>query len=107
MAKRPAYKALYLAEQAQRQDAESQRDVYKRELREYQEALAPYGQKTLEAQVFSPSYEPIPLAPMEFVAMKAFMELSIRIERIVTGGVPVLPMAFSWRGRPIHRETTS
>jgi len=102
MKPRKKYKALFQAEEHRRQIAEAERDAYKRELREYQEALAPYGQKTMEAELPSPSYEPIALKPMEFVAVKAFMEMNSRIERYVTGEIRV-PLSYSWRGRPIHR----
>ena len=98
MAKRKAYKALYLAEDLKRRTLEVALAVERQRLAEINEALVPHGLAALEG--IPKSSDKITFAPLEFVAARAFMEANQRVT-YEGGGYS---QNYAWRGIPIYKS---
>ena len=99
MPKRKSYKTLWLREYARADELKHELDGAERELAEINAALAPFGLATMERES-AKGDGPIHLPPLEFVAMRAFMEShacfgSKRNRSDLQN--------YSWRERPIFR----
>jgi hypothetical protein len=95
---RKAYKVLYLSTQHELLKTQAELVNATNQLLEINAALAPYGRTTLEAEVGATGE--IVLAPLEFVAARAFMEATQRVI-YPNGGFSQL---YTWRGRPIYKR---
>jgi hypothetical protein len=97
MAKRPAYKSLYLESQANLKDAQYQVQKLVSRLWEINEALKPYGKQELEAYNRAPG--PIYMDPLEYVASRAYIE-SLPIINHQEENLQGMTQ-YAWKGSPI------